>query len=234
MEGFKYVDIFATKGVEYLVAIAFLVMLIYFWRALNKSKPIAATSSGKSENRISLVDWFRVADDYYYHQGHSWVAPESASTVRVGIDDFAQKLVGKPSRINVPRVGSILRQGEKGMVLEIDGKNIDILSPVSGEVIEVNNKSLESTDLLNKAPYEEGWLFKIRSDNLGSNLNNLLHGSVARAWIQDTVDKLSTRITSNYGVVMQDGGVIRNGFIKELAPDNWEEVAADFFLTSDR
>jgi hypothetical protein len=48
------------------------------------------------------------------------------------------------------------------------------------------------------------------------------------------VDKLSNRITNNYGVVMQDGGVISNGFIKELAPENWEEVAADFFLTNDR
>jgi glycine cleavage system H protein len=154
--------------------------------------------------------------------------------VRVGIDDFDQKLVGKPSRINVPAVGSILRQGEKGTELEIDGKNIDILSPVSGEVIEVNKKSLESTGLVNKEPYEQGWLFKIRSENLSSNLNNLLHGSIARAWIQDTVDKLSNRITNNYGVVMQDGGVISNGFIKELAPENWEEVAADFFLTNDR
>ena len=118
------------------------------------------------------------------------------------------------------------------MELEIDGKKIDILSPVSGEVIEVNKNHLKTTDLVNQDPYNQGWLFRIKSDNLRSNLNNLLRGNVAKAWIQDTVDKLSNRITNNYGVVMQDGGIITSGFIRELAPENWDEVAADFLLTN--
>ena len=232
MEGFTYVDIFATKGIEYLVAIAFLVLLIYFWRALNKSKPVAVVASSESGTRISLVDWFELADDYFYHQGHSWAAPGPDNTAKIGLDDFAQKLLGKPAKINLPDVGTILHQGEKGLELEIDGKKIDILAPVTGEVIEVNKKHLENTDLINQDPYNQGWLFRIKSDNLRSNLNNLLRGNVAKAWIQDTVDKLSNRITNNYGVVMQDGGIIKSGFIRELAPENWDEVTADFFLTN--
>jgi hypothetical protein len=74
---------------------------------------------------------------------------------------------------------------------------------------------------------------KIQTDNVKSNLNHLIKGNVARAWLQETVDKLSMHMTKNYGVVLQDGGVITNGFIKELAPDNWTTVAADFLLTTD-
>jgi glycine cleavage system H lipoate-binding protein len=233
MEGIKYVDIFATKGIEYIVAIIFLVMLIFFWRWLNKPVAGALASKNKSETRLSLVDWFRMADNYYYHQGHSWVRRENDNTVLIGIDDFAQKLLGKPSNLNLPSVGSKLQQGETGLQLNVDGKSVDFLSPVDGEVVAVNDMAIKSPGIINQDPYKSGWLLKIKSDKLNTNLKNLLSGEVARAWIQDTVNKLSMRISNNYGVVLQDGGTITNGFVKELAPDNWQEVVKEYFLTDE-
>ncbi len=233
MEGFKYVDIFATKGVEYLVAITFLIMLIYFWRWLNQSSKKDAVQAVPHTNRVSLVDWFKMDDSLYYHQGHSWARPEKDGMIRVGIDDFAQKLLGKPAKLSLPSVGTTLQQGKNGFKLHIDGKKIDILSPVNGEVVAVNDKVIQTPDLLNKNPYDEGWLLEVKSEKTESNIKNLLKGKIARAWIEDTVDKLSRRISGNYGVVLQDGGTITNGFIKELAPDNWEQVAGEFFLTND-
>jgi len=233
MESFKYVDIFATKGIEYIVAIAFLIMLVWFWRWINRPSVAAATQNGRTGTRVSLVDWFKLANDYYYHQGHSWVNPGKDGTARVGIDDFAQKLIGKPGKLILPKVGTRLSQGEKGLQVEIDGRNIDFLSPVDGEVVALNEKAINSPELINQDPYDEGWLIKVKSEKFGTNLKNLLRGNIARAWIEDTVNKLSTSINSNYGVVLQDGGTITNGFIKELAPDNWEQVAGEFFLTND-
>ena len=233
MEGIKYVDIFATKGIEYIVAIIFLVMLVFFWRWLNK--PVAGAVVGKSSSgmRVSLVDWFRMADDYYYHQGHSWVRPENDNTVSIGIDDFAQKLVGKPAKFNLPSPGEKLHQGEKGLQLEVDGKAVDFLSPVDGEVVAINQRVVNTPGIINQDPYQSGWLIKIKPDKLNTNLKNLLRGDVAKAWIQDTVNKLSMRVSNNYGVVLQDGGTISNGFVKELAPDNWDEVVKEYFLTND-
>ncbi len=233
MEGFKYVDIFATKGIEYLVAIAFLVLLIFFWRWLNKPTVAVSSSKGMSQERISLVDWFRLANDYYYHQGHTWLKPEGKGMVRVGIDDFAQKLVGRPAKVDLPAVGTQLQQGEKSVKLNIDGKEVSFLSPVDGEVVEINDAAIASPDIINRAPYENGWLLKVKSNHLNRNLKNLLHGNIAKLWIEDTVDKLSRAVSGNYGVVLQDGGTITNGFVKELAPDNWEEIASEFFMTND-
>jgi glycine cleavage system H lipoate-binding protein len=233
MEGIKYVDIFATKGVEYIVAIIFLIMLIFFWRWLNKPVVKAVATRKTTGTRVSLVDWFRLADDFYYHQGHSWLKRENDNTVLVGIDDFAQKLVGKPAQINLPPVGSRLQQGERGLQLNVAGKTVDFLSPVDGEVIEVNQIAIKSPGIINQDPYKSGWLLKIKSDKININLRNLLSGNVARAWIQDTVNKLSMRISDNYGVVMQDGGTITNGFVRELAPDNWDEVVKEYFLTNE-
>jgi len=233
MEDFKYVDIFATKGIEYIIAVVFLIILIFFWRYLNRTSVSLAGARSGAGTVVSLVDWFHLADDYYYHQGHSWLSREQEGTVRVGIDDFAQKLLGTPQKLKLPQIGSQVRQGAKGMQIEIDGKSVDFLSPVDGKVVAVNEAVIQSPELINKDPYDSGWLFEVEAEKLKSNLKNLLRDNVAKAWIEETVNKLSTSITGNYGVVLQDGGTIRSGFVKELAPDTWEKVAKDFFLTDD-
>jgi glycine cleavage system H lipoate-binding protein len=233
MEGFKYVDIFANKGIEYVVVIIFLVMLVWFWKWLNNSSVSPAVTGEPASNRVSLIDWFHLANDYYYHQGHIWVYPNERNVVTIGIDDFAQKMIGKPKNVNLPAIGTELRQGENAIKVEIDGKWIEFLSPVDGEVIALNEKVIKSPNIINQDPYQQGWLIKVNSKRLTANLKNLLHGNIARSWIEDSVNKLSRIITRNYGVVLQDGGSITNGFAKELAPDNWEYLAAEFFLTGD-
>lgn len=232
MEGFKYVDIFATKGIEYIVAVVFLIALVMFWRWLNKPSVATADAKGKTTQRVSLVEWFKLADGFSYHQGHSWLHREEDDMALIGLDDFAQKLIGKPTKINLPAVGSKVRQGEKSIQLQIDDKMVNVLSPIDGEIVAVNNEVLKNPEIINQDPYEKGWLMKVRSDNLNSNMKNLLSGNIARAWIEDTVDKLSAKISGQYGVVLQDGGTITNGFVKELAPEGWEKIAGEFFLTN--
>jgi len=232
MEGFKYVDIFATKGIEYIVAIVFLIMLVWFWKWLNDTSVRPMVSGEKISHRVSLVDWFHLVNDYYYHQGHTWIFPDKNNNVKVGIDDFAQKLIGEPTDLSLPKSGTALKQGERALKMQVDGKWIDFLSPLDGEVVEINEKVIQSPDILNRDPYHAGWLIKVRPERLPVTLNNLLHGKVARAWIEETVNKLSHIITGNSGVVLQDGGKITNGFIKELDGKEWDKIAAEFFLTN--
>ena len=233
MENFEYVDIFATKGIEYIIAVIFLVILIFFWRYLNKDSAVRVAARSGTGTVVSLVDWFNLADNYYYHQGHSWLSREQEGRVRVGIDDFAQKLLGPPQKVELPQIGSQVKQGETGMQIKIDGKYVDFLSPVDGKVLAVNRAVIQSPHLINKDPYNSGWLFEVKADKLASNLKNLLQGNVAKVWIQETVNRLSSTITGNRGVVLQDGGTIRSGFVKELAPDTWEQLVKDFFLTGE-
>lgn len=231
MEGFKYVDIFATKGIEYLAVVAFLITLIVFWRFLNRTES-PAKSIVPDKIKTTLIDWFYLADNFFYHQGHSWAMPENQELVRVGMDDFAQKLFGKPSVIQLPKVGTKVVQGEKAWKLGFNGKSIDALSPVNGKVVEVNEEILREPDLMNKDPYQKGWLLKVRPTNLRTDEKNLLSGDIAKAWIEDTVNRLSARITGNFGVVLQDGGLPIAGFAKEIAPADWDQLAREFLLTS--
>lgn len=229
MDGFSYVDIYASKGPKYLLAIVFLGMLIVFWKFLNT--PVAAALQYGAKKAQKVREWFRFQKNLYYHQGHSWVRPETANVVTVGIDDFAQALVGKPDVIALPKIGSQIAQGEKAWQMQIDSRPIDFLSPVNGQVIAVNEAVLATPELLQTHPYENGWLLKVQVPNTQSNLRNLLTGNLAQAWLDQTISKLRSRMNGELGTVMQDGGLPVNGFARAIAPDNWDQVAAEFLLT---
>jgi glycine cleavage system H lipoate-binding protein len=230
MESFKYVDMFATKGIEYLLILGFLLILVIFWRFLNKPSK-AAIKPAVDKITTSLIDWFRIADNYYYHQGHSWVIPENKNEAKVGLDDFAQKLIGKPSNIVLPEVGSTLKQGEKGWQFKYGSKAIDMISPVNGQVVAVNKEVINSPGLINEDPYQNGWLIKVKNPKLTSDLKNLLSGNLAKFWMQETIEKVGNLLSNNKGLALQDGGQVITGFAKEIADDKWDQLSREFLLT---
>lgn len=229
MDGFSYVDIFATKGIEYLFVILFFLVLVPFWLVLHKPAKRAVELVGRGVAAIG--EWFQLRSGAYFHQGHTWALPEGGSVVKVGMDDFAQKLVGIPQSIELPEVGSQLAQGEAGWKLKVDEKTITMLSPVGGEVVAVNEEILRSPEIVNRAPYDDGWLLKVKVPRLRANLKNLLSGKLAGAWLDETVGTLRQQVSPELGDVMQDGGVPVSGFVKQISPDNWEGVAAEFFMS---
>jgi glycine cleavage system H lipoate-binding protein len=233
MEATPYTDLYVMKGWEYLLVIVFLVALAVFWRYLMAPKPGTAAARAKSASRTLLGSWFRLPAELFYHRGHTWAEPERLGLVRVGIDDFAQKLLGRPSGVDLPRVGSMMAQGSTGWRLLFGGRSIELLSPVDGEVVEVNGAVLDSPDLVNADPYGDGWLLRVRVPELRSNLKNLLTGRLARSWLEDTVRALRLRMGGQLGMVMQDGGLPVSGFVRALSDDHWETVAAEFLLTGD-
>jgi glycine cleavage system H protein len=230
MEGFTYVDLFATKGIEYLLVIGFLLVLVPFWRFLRV--PARAGIEVVRRAMATVAQWFSVPEGLYYHQGHSWVMPQGAELVKVGVDDFAQRLVGSTNKINLPKVGSRIEQGDVGWKLGIDAKTIDMLSPVTGDVVAVNKDIVRNPTLINQDPYGKGWLMMVKPANQRATVKNLLTGKLATAWMEKTADALRERIGGDeLGTVYQDGGLPVSGIAKALSPDAWDKMAGEFFLT---
>ena len=229
MEGFSYVDIFATKGIEYLLVIGFLLLFVVFWEFL--SRP-AKRVFEVAEKFIPVVnEWFRLPEEFYYHLGHSWAAPEGKHLVKVGVDDFAQKLVGKIDAIQLPDIGSTLHQGDKGWTLEVDSKTIEMLSPVDGKVVAINEKIVGSPEDINKYPYTS-WLMEVESPRFPANKNQLISGTLAKRWMEEVREKLLSKMNYNLGLVYQDGGLLVDGMARNLDRDHWDEIAKEFFLIS--
>jgi len=231
MEGFTYVDIFATKGIEYLLVISGLLFFTFFLRFLKRP---AVAVYREAENFVSAIsDWFRIpSEGVYFHQGHSWASPEGGEIVRVGMDDFAQKMLGKIDAINFPKVGSQVKQGEKAWSLAVGSKSIDMLSPVDGEIVDINENLLSSPESISNDPYGQSWLIKVRNPKISSNLKNLLSGELARKWMEGVRENLFARMNYNLGAVYQDGGVPVDGIARNLDRERWDEIVKEFFLVS--
>ena len=233
MEGFSLVDIYSTKGIEYLIAAVF----FFGFLALQGYILTSAPGRRKSEGVLAgLPTWFRVPEGYGFHQGHTWMktdllSPNRERLVKVGLDDFAQKLIGKVDAIDLPAVGSRLAQGEKGWSLMVDSAEIPMLSPVDGEVVAVNPEVLRSPEILSRDPYGAGWLLKVKSDRLAADSRNLLSGKMAKAWMETSLENLHPIRHEAMGPVMQDGGLPLEGIARVLGGDQWAELAKTHLLT---
>jgi len=227
MEGIRFIDIYATKGIEYLIVIAFLTAFVFFCRYMYRPREEGAAARIASEN----VTRFRVPEGLFYHQGHGWLRPEPGSIGVVGLDDFAQKLIGKIDAVDLPSVGSRLAQGDKGWSLVAEAVSIPMLSPVAGEVVEVNHEVLRSPELLREDPYGKGWLLKVKSTRIASNTRNLLSGKLAKAWMENALDNLQPIRHESLGPVLQDGGLPLDGIARVLGGEKWQDLAKGHLLT---
>jgi len=225
------VDIYATKGVEYLIVLGYLMVLVGLWVLLSPKKVAWAVGMRARPVPVRAGQWFTLRPDYFYHHGHSWATAEDGDVVTVGIDDFAQRLLGRPDELQLPQTGTRVQQGELAWSFVVGGRAIGMLSPVDGKVIAVNRAVLERPELLAESPYDHGWLLKVRVPKPRVAFRNLLTGDLSRSWMAQVVERVRRMHAGELGVVMPDGGVPVPGFVRQLAPDRWDEVAREFFLT---
>ncbi len=110
--------------------------------------------------------------DLKYSKDHEWARIEGDVAV-VGITDYAQNELGDIVYVELPEVGTQVEQGKTFGTIEAVKAVSDLFAPVSGEVVEVNEKLNDSPELVNQDPYGEGWMIKIKMSN-PDEVNNLL------------------------------------------------------------
>ncbi|MBU2952407.1 glycine cleavage system protein GcvH [Marinobacter sp. F3R08] len=105
--------------------------------------------------------------DLKYIETHQWVRVSDDGTATVGITDFAQEQLGDVVYIGVPDLGVTVNGGEEAGVAESVKSASDVFSPVTGEVIEVNESLEDEPEKVNEDPYGDGWLYKVRLEDAG-------------------------------------------------------------------
>lgn len=113
-----------------------------------------------------------IPDDLYYTESHEWIRVNGDEAV-MGITDFAQHELGDIVYVELPDVGKKVSAGEPCGSIEAVKAVEDIISPVSGKVDSKNTDLEDSPDLINKSPYEDGWLIKIKLTQI-DEIENLL------------------------------------------------------------
>ena len=107
--------------------------------------------------------------DLKFLDSHEWIKVDD-NTAIVGISDHAQNELGEVVFVELPAIGDEFVSGDEAAVVESVKAASEVYTPISGEVIEVNEALEENPELVNTSPYEEGWFFKLKvsDENLGS------------------------------------------------------------------
>jgi glycine cleavage system H lipoate-binding protein len=178
----------------------------------------------------TLVGGFRVPENLRYHPGHTWALSESPSLVRIGIDDFASKLIGRIESVTLPQRGTWVRQGQKIWSIVRDGKKVDMVSPIEGSVTDVNEELVKNPELATKDPYGEGWMVTVQSPDAKTNYRNLLSGQLARWWTEEAAGRMQQKFGVPMPALAQDGGEAVSDLTNHIPNADFEKIAHEFFL----
>jgi len=119
-----------------------------------------------------------------YSKEHEWVRQEGDDVVTIGISDHAQEQLGDLVFVELPEVGGVLETGAECAVVESVKAASDIYTPVSGEVIAVNETLADAPENINDAPYGDGWIFKIKLSD-SSELGALMDADAYNAFVAE-------------------------------------------------
>lgn len=177
------------------------------------------------------VHGFRIPQGYYIHKGHAWVKIEEGRTVRLGLDDFALRLLGPFDRIESPLTGKQVKRDSSQIVLQRGGKRAGVLFPVSGVVTDINPRIREDGSLANKNPYTDGWIARLHSENLRNELKDLFIGSETKEFMEKEVGVLYDVIGESGGLINTDGGFLGEDIYGKMPQLGWERLTGLFLRT---
>lgn len=169
----------------------------------------------------------------YMHPGHAWVRETEDGDVLVGLDEFAQSLIGSVDGVELPRLLRKVEQGGVAWKVRHGTRVVPIVSPVSGRVIEKNEMVLTDPSLVNSSPYGDGWLLRVRPARLPAQLHNLLTGKPAQQWLDAVRAQLGRFFSGTPALMYQDGGVMVKNLADRCSDDEWNRLVKEFFLVDD-
>jgi glycine cleavage system H protein len=130
------------------------------------------------------VEGYEIPEGLYYSKDWMWVKIED-SKARIGVTDYAQKQMREIVFAELPGAGDEVRRGEPFGTLESVKAVSDLISPLTGKIVEVNGRASDSPEIINEDPYGEGWLILIEPANLEEDLKSLMNFEQAVEWYRE-------------------------------------------------
>ncbi len=184
-----------------------------------------------SRAQMTEVFGFQVpTSNYYLHRGHAWAVVESDNQVRVGLDDFSQKILGPAEELRLPEVGKVYYQDHLCLAVFRQGRKASFEAPVDGVIEAINPKVRQQPRLIHDDPYGEGWLFLVKPNNLRRNLDNLFSGEANATWINEESHRLLNLMDTTAGVTLPDGGTVVDDVFGHYPELGWKPLVQEFFL----
>jgi len=215
-----------------VVAFAAFLLLDWYW-VRGRHRAPGGVRAAPSPSRLA-EEAVTAPADLLFHPGHTWARVTNLGSVAVGCDEFAAKFAGEIAAVELPAVGSAKRQGDPAWTLiSASGRRLGQVMPLEGEIVEVNRDLLEDPSLAGRAPYDRGWIARLRPTHLTSSTRNLLGGGLAKSWM----DAVRATVTGRLGPIAHataaDGGEWAAGFGDHLDDVTWRALKRELFPSVD-
>ena len=122
---------------------------------------------------------FAIPGGVFISENHTWASLDPDGNVRIGIDDFAKKMIGKMDKIEFPNLGMEIKSGQPLFTIKQGNNSLSFLSPVSGTLSKNNNDLIDNIERLELSPYELSWICTIDANNLDNELLSMKIGNAA-------------------------------------------------------
>ncbi|MHA1905805.1 MAG: glycine cleavage system protein GcvH [Candidatus Thorarchaeota archaeon] len=129
-----------------------------------------------------MSDGSEIKADLKYSKDHEWVKVEG-DIVTVGITDYAQNSLHEITYVEIKDAGTTLGANEECGLVESMKASSDIITPVAGEITDVNGELEDAPEIVNESPYDKGWMFKIKASNLDGDLAGLMDANGYKDYI---------------------------------------------------
>ena len=172
--------------------------------------------------------------------GHTWVEVKPSGAATIGVDGFAQKLIGRIDDIVLPEVGKEINRGEVLFAVKQDNHRAAFASPIDGKVIMVDKDLPWHPEMIENDPYKAGWVCAIKPRNLAGNLKHLFTADEAGDWLKSEARRFQEFFAAvnidqmQLGQVMQDGGELVGGVLEFANDATWKQFNAMFLRPPDK
>jgi glycine cleavage system H protein len=206
-------------------------------------RPTAPWRKERSGGDVLTEDLSRssINGSLFYHPGHTWVKVEKADEVRIGIDSFLGKMIGKVKVIVLPLSGGRFLQGETLSSIIREEGILHIVFPVSGSILSVNQKLKDQPELVTKDPLGEGFLLTLRPKNLQRDQRHLFFGEAALSWYHKELERFKAAVISDLspdqkglGMTMQDGEIKFGDIEKVIAAERYIQLISTFLRKGEK
>lgn len=163
--------------------------------------------------------------------GHVWANVTVPGLVRVGMDDFARKMIGRITAIEFPAKDRVVQKGERLFAIQQNGRTAVFNAPITGTVHLVNTELREHLDWLEKQPYEKGWVCSLKPEHLANELEHLRLGEKAAEWYREEITrfrKLLVPANGNGHFTNLPEAQLVEGQLEEVDEQTWEKFSQTF------
>ena len=151
---------------------------------------------------------FNVPAGIFVSQNHTWANIEMNGTARVGMDDFARKLISRIDAVELPKLNREIKKGELLFAIKRNSHTIDIASPLSGKITLVNTEHIEHPEWIGSKPFELSWMCCLEPSNLSEELHSLRIGVDTIKWYRKEIEKYREMID---GIEKENRGIASSG-----------------------